>query len=236
MPDEVEAQRTLIGGALHTDPLKNRAQGIGQGCQESQERRHHRVLAQRTTPARSSATEAQFELDVRSFLDAHAAPQATAETAWGDGSDNVGLFPERTPNDAAADLEAARAWSRTAFDSGFGWITGPIEYGGRGLARSYQHIDDAMLTEYAIPSLAVFGIGLGMVAPTILAHATEAVHHTTLRPLHRGDMVACQLFSEPGAGSDLASVQTRAVRDGDEWIVNAKRCGRPVLTSPTSER
>ena len=75
--------------------------------------------------------------------------------------------------------------------------------------------------------MAVYGIGLGMVAPTILAHATDEVKEAYLRPMYRGDIVGCQLFSEPSSGSDLASLQTRAVRDGDEWIVN----GQKVWTS-----
>jgi acyl-CoA dehydrogenase len=72
-----------------------------------------------------------------------------------------------------------------------------------------------------------YGIGLGMVAPTILAHATDEVKALYLRSLWRGDIVACQLFSEPGAGSDLAGVQTKAERDGDEWLVT----GQKVWTS-----
>jgi len=66
-----------------------------------------------------------------------------------------------------------------------------------------------------------------MVAPTILAHGTDKAKDLYLRALYRGEMVACQLFSEPGAGSDLAGLQTRAVRDGDEWIVT----GQKVWTS-----
>jgi acyl-CoA dehydrogenase len=66
-----------------------------------------------------------------------------------------------------------------------------------------------------------------MVAPTILAHGTDVTKDAYLRKLYRGDIVACQLFSEPGAGSDLASLQTRAERDGDEWILN----GQKVWTS-----
>src|SRR5437879_5899520 len=67
----------------------------------------------------------------------------------------------------------------------------------------------------------------GRVAPTLLAHATDTVKDLYLRDLYRGDIVACQLFSEPGAGSDLAGIQTRAVRDGDEWVVS----GQKVWTS-----
>jgi alkylation response protein AidB-like acyl-CoA dehydrogenase len=70
-------------------------------------------------------------------------------------------------------------------------------------------------------------ISLGMVAPTLLVHGTEPVKEAYLRKLYRGELIGCQLFSEPGAGSDLAAVSTRAVRDGDEWVVN----GQKVWTS-----
>ncbi len=59
---------------------------------------------------------------------------------WGQGSDSVSLFPERTPEQQAADLAEARAWAQVVFDAGFGWITGPPAYGGRGLDREYQRI------------------------------------------------------------------------------------------------
>jgi acyl-CoA dehydrogenase len=177
--------------------------------------------------AEGQITAEQFELDARAFLDA-AAPKRPLETfVWGQGSEQVGLFPERTPDQQAADLAAARTWAQRVFDAGFGWITGPHPYGGRGLPREYQRIYATIAADYKMPSMSVYGIGLGMVAPTILAHATDEVKDTYLRRMHRGDIVACQLFSEPSSGSDLASLQTRAVRDGDEWVVN----GQKVWTS-----
>ena len=169
----------------------------------------------------------QFEAAARSFLDTAAPPRSEESFVWGKGSDQVGLFPERTPREQEADLATARAWANAVFDAGFGWITGPTELGGRGLPDDYQRIFDTVASGYATPSQSVFGIGLGMVVPTIEAHATDEVKHAYLRPLHRGDLVACQLFSEPSAGSDLASVQTRAVKDGDQWIVT----GQKVWTS-----
>jgi acyl-CoA dehydrogenase len=168
-----------------------------------------------------------FEAEARAFLEGHATRRSQEAFVWGDGSDSVSLFPERTPAQEAADLDAARTWAQTAFDAGFGWISGPPAYGGRGLPREYQRIYNTVAAEFRTPSTAPYGIGLGMVAPTILAHATEEVKSAYLRAMYRGDIVACQLFSEPGSGSDLASLQTRALRDGDEWIVN----GQKVWTS-----
>ena len=168
-----------------------------------------------------------FEAAARSFLDANAVRRPEETFVWGEGSDNVSLFPERTPAEGIADLATARAWAQKTFDAGFGWITGPSEYGGRGLDADYQRIWGRVASEYQTPSQSIYGIGLGMVAPTILAHATDEVKEAYLRKMWRGDIVACQLFSEPSSGSDLASLQTRAVKDGDEWIIN----GQKVWTS-----
>ena len=172
-------------------------------------------------------SDADFEKRARAFLAANAGPRVEVEQAWGEGSDQVALLPERTPEEEHADLDAARTWARKRFDAGFGWITGPVEYGGQGLTRDHQRLYDAVESEFDTPPMTPYGIGLGMVAPTILAHGTEEVKERYLRSMWRGDIVACQLFSEPGAGSDVAGLQTRAVRDGDEWIVT----GQKVWTS-----
>ncbi len=172
-------------------------------------------------------SEEAFEREALDFLQSNAEPRVEITRQWGEGSDKVSLFPERTPEEDRADLEAAKSWSMRRFDAGFGWITGPEQYGGRNLPRSYQRIYDHLESGFNIPSQAVFGIGLGMIAPTILAHATEEVRDKYLRKLYRGDIVACQLFSEPSSGSDLASLQSKAIRDGDEWVIN----GQKVWTS-----
>ena len=172
-------------------------------------------------------SEEAFEKEALDFLQSNAEPRVEITRQWGEGSDKVSLFPERTPEEDQADLEAAKSWSIRRFDAGFGWITGPEQYGGRNLPRSYQRIYDHLESGFNIPSQAVFGIGLGMIAPTILAHATEEVRDKYLRKLYRGDIVACQLFSEPSSGSDLASLQSKAIKDGDEWVIN----GQKVWTS-----
>jgi alkylation response protein AidB-like acyl-CoA dehydrogenase len=172
-------------------------------------------------------SEERFSEEAERFLEANATLKPKASTAFGEGSDEVYVLPERSPEQDARDVVAAKEWARKVFDAGFGWITGPQRYGGRELPKSYQSIYSAIESRYATPSQAPRGIGLGMIAPTILAHGTDATKERYLRALYRGDIIACQLFSEPGAGSDLASVQTRAIRDGDEWIVK----GQKVWTS-----
>ncbi|MHB8328053.1 MAG: acyl-CoA dehydrogenase family protein [Acidimicrobiales bacterium] len=172
-------------------------------------------------------SEQEFEQEARAFLEANAEPRVEVRQAWGEGSDQVSVLPERSLQEELAELEAARTWAQKRFDAGFGWITGPAGYGGRGLTRDHQRLYDAVEGAFATPPMTAYGIGLGMVAPTILAHATDEVKERYLRSMWRGDIVACQLFSEPGAGSDLAGLQTKAVRDGDEWIVT----GQKVWTS-----
>ena len=172
-------------------------------------------------------SETDFEREAIAFLEANCEPRIDKSRAWGEGSDQVAALPERSVEQERAEVEAARGWARKRFDAGFGWITGPVEYGGRGLDRSFGQAYDSLESKFATPSMTAFSIGLGMVAPTIQAHATEETKVTYLRPMWRGDILACQLFSEPGAGSDLASMQMSAVRDGDEWVLN----GQKVWTS-----
>jgi alkylation response protein AidB-like acyl-CoA dehydrogenase len=169
----------------------------------------------------------EFERQATAFLEDRVPRKGDRRSVWGEGSDQVGLFEEKTREQELAELAAAQAWRRQVFDAGFGWITGPEQYGGRGLPASFERAWHAVQARYQVPPGTVFGIGLGMVAPTLLAHGTEAAKQRYLRALYRGDIVACQLFSEPGAGSDLASLQTKAERDGDEWVVN----GQKVWTS-----
>jgi alkylation response protein AidB-like acyl-CoA dehydrogenase len=122
---------------------------------------------------------------------------------------------------------------RARFDAGLAWVAFPEGLGGLGLPRSLQPVVDAQLAAAGAPdnNPRSIGIGLGMAAPTILAFGTEEQKARWLRPLWTGEEVWCQLFSEPGAGSDLAALATRAVPDGDEWVVN----GQKVWTSMAHE-
>ncbi|MEV8535592.1 acyl-CoA dehydrogenase family protein [Streptomyces sp. NPDC051211] len=118
---------------------------------------------------------------------------------------------------------------RARFDAGLAWVHFPEGLGGLGAPRTLQAAVDSELAAAGAPDNDPrrIGIGLGMAAPTILAYGTEEQKQRFLRPLWTGEEVWCQLFSEPGAGSDLAALGTRAVRDGDTWVVD----GQKVWTS-----
>jgi alkylation response protein AidB-like acyl-CoA dehydrogenase len=120
---------------------------------------------------------------------------------------------------------------RARFDAGLAWVHYPAGLGGQGLPRELQSAVDAEFAAAGAPTNSPErnGIGLGMAAPTILAYGTEEQQQRWLRPLWTGEEIWCQLFSEPGAGSDLAGLATRAVRDasGEGWLVT----GQKVWTS-----
>ncbi|MFE7569356.1 acyl-CoA dehydrogenase family protein [Streptomyces sp. NPDC057539] len=122
---------------------------------------------------------------------------------------------------------------KARFDAGLAWVHYPAGLGGLDAPRSLQAVVDAELAAADAPDNDPrrIGIGLGMAAPTILRYGTQEQKERFLRPLWVGEEVWCQLFSEPGAGSDLAALGTRAVREGDsvsgDWIVN----GQKVWTS-----
>lgn len=176
----------------------------------------------------ATMTEEQFTAEATEFLESNAERRAERKAfVWGEGPDNASMFEEVDRETEARELEGAKQWRAAKYDAGFGWISGPAELGGGGLPRKFERIWTQLENQYDTPDGGFFGIGLGMVAPTILAHAQPDVSADVLPKMYRADIVACQLFSEPGAGSDLASLQMRAERDGDEWVLN----GQKVWTS-----
>lgn len=119
------------------------------------------------------------------------------------------------------------SWQRTIGASGYGAPLWPTEYGGRSGQPWLQQIVREELTRYRLPSVSINILGLGLAGPTLIEHGTPEQKSRYLAKILTAEEIWCQLFSEPGSGSDLASLSTRAVRDGNEWVVN----GQKVWTS-----
>ena len=161
-----------------------------------------------------SPEEAAFRAEARGWLEAAADSEPARSLATGIARGD------------AQWVARAKPWQAHLADHGWAGITWPTDAGGRGGTASEQAIFTEESAKLGL-SVNAFAVGIAMAGPTIIAHGTAEQRHRYLPPMLRGDEVWCQLFSEPGAGSDLAGLSTRAVRDGDEWVVN----GQKVWTS-----
>ena len=112
----------------------------------------------------------------------------------------------------------------TQYDLGLAWVHFPDGFGGLGLPPRVQRHVDRRLREAGVPSPhGTLFFGLSLAGPTVVTHGSDELRKRALRPMFTGEEIWCQLFSEPGAGSDLAGLATRALRDGDEWVVNGQK-------------
>ena len=155
-----------------------------------------------------SPGEASFRAEARRFLEAHA-PARLPD------------YNKEEVEDAVA-VRAHREWQRTLHAHGWAAITWPREFGGRGLGPIEQIVWNQETARVGVGE-SLFLVGIGMAGPTIIAHGSAEQKRRFLDPILRADEIWCQLFSEPGAGSDLAALATRAVRHGDEWVVTGQK-------------
>jgi alkylation response protein AidB-like acyl-CoA dehydrogenase len=155
--------------------------------------------------------------------DRYARSVTTTAEATGTGTGRVDALVERllADHDPADEL----AFRGAQYDLGLAWVWFPEGFGGLGIAAELQRRVDERLRAAGMRATAPErnGFGIFLAAPTIAAHGSDELKGRLLRPLFTGEDVWCQLFSEPGAGSDLAGLSTRAVRDGDEWVVNGQK-------------
>ena len=161
-----------------------------------------------------TAEEAAFRAEARAFLEANAKRKTDKSSNWRSGI---------TEDEA---LKLGKEWQAKKADAKFAQITWPEEWGGRGGSPIQSVIYSQEESDYLVPG-GFFEIGLGMCIPTMMAYATPEQLERYVRPALRGEEIWCQLFSEPSAGSDVAGLRTKAVRDGDEWVIN----GQKVWTS-----
>jgi alkylation response protein AidB-like acyl-CoA dehydrogenase len=130
--------------------------------------------------------------------------------------------PGREPEGDDAGFAFRRAWQRRLHEGGWAGVSWPTEYGGRGATLVEQAIYNEEIVRAQAPSAANV-LGLAMGGPTVIAHGTDEQKRRYLEPILSAEEIWCQGFSEPGSGSDLASVKTRAVRDGDHWLVTGQK-------------
>ena len=164
--------------------------------------------------ADDSPEQVSFRASARAFLAAHAEPRSEVDP-W-----QVSGFPD--DDEAKAYFEHGRAWQRTLAAHGWAGLTWPVEYGGGGHPAWAERIFAEEATTYG-SGPGFVGATIAMLGPTLLAHATHDLKARHLPSLISGEVAWCQLFSEPGAGSDLASLAARAVLDGDEWVVDGQK-------------
>ncbi|HCK84621.1 MAG TPA: acyl-CoA dehydrogenase [Hyphomonadaceae bacterium] len=154
--------------------------------------------------------EAAFRAEARAFLEANCAPKVAERDRM-----NRSLR-------GANYLKAAKAYQKKKTEAGFAGITWAKEHGGRGLPPIFSVIFGQEEAKFDAPS-APFAIGLGMCLPTVIAFASEAIKQRYVAKALSGEEIWCQLFSEPGAGSDVAASKTKAVKDGDDWVINGQK-------------
>ena len=158
--------------------------------------------------------EEAFRASVRDWLALH------LPAGWG-----TPAFPKlRSAEDKVA---FARRWQRVLYDGGWSGLSWPKEYGGRALSPLQQLLFREEYVRAGAPEMIDIGVGPGLTGPTLIHHGTDWQKRRFLEPILRGDEVWCQGFSEPGSGSDLASLRTRGELDGDDIVVN----GQKVWTS-----
>jgi alkylation response protein AidB-like acyl-CoA dehydrogenase len=168
--------------------------------------------------------DAAFRAEARAFLASHASPKTGTDADWSRG--NLATDPEV----AASYLKRCREWQATLFDNGWAGIAWPTAFGGRGGTPAHSIIFNQEAGAYDVTT-GFIGAAQQLVGPPIMRHGSPEQQARYLGPLLRGDEAWCQLFSEPGAGSDLAALGTRAVPDGDTWMVN----GQKVWTSQAQD-
>ena len=136
-------------------------------------------------------------------------------------ADNMPKEPRPANGEAMRDFD--RMWQRRQYDGGWAGISWPVEYGGRGLSTIQQLIWYQEYARAGAPGIGINFVGILHGGPTLILRGGDAQKARHLEPILKGDEVWCQGFSEPGAGSDLASLRTRAVVDGDHLVVNGQK-------------
>ena len=172
-----------------------------------------------------SPEEAAFRAEARAFLEQHAEHKMPGVTS-------VDELNRHDPNWMYDHLQRCREWQHVLYDNGWAGITWPKEFGGRGGTGIQQAIYSEEEAQFDVQA-GVFTVGIGMVAPTLMVHGTPEQKERYLDPMLRGDELWCQLFSEPGAGSDLAGSARVRCATATSGSSTGRRCGPRARSTPT---
>ena len=167
---------------------------------------------------------AAFRARARAWLEQSCAPLTSAESRWGEGHLDVEVFHDFGPEEERAHLARHVAWHHRKLAAGFAAIDWAPAWGGQGLSKAHERafIEEEAEFETA-PSHELFSVTTKLVAPTIAEFGTPQQQQRFVPLFLRADEFCCQLFSEPEAGSDLAGLTTKGVRDGDEWVIDGQK-------------
>jgi len=165
-----------------------------------------------------------FRARAEAWLTATKPRKSTKARVWGEGEFDVTVFHDRTEEEERAYLAAYVEWHHEKLANGFGSITWPKESGGAGLSAAHERAFKELEGQFEVPNdHELISVTTKLIAPTIEKYGTPEQIERYGRPFMRAEMFCCQLFSEPGAGSDLANLSCKAVRDGDNWVLNGQK-------------
>ena len=167
----------------------------------------------------------QYREKCRTWFEDEGIPRHSKEDVlWGQGSDDVSVFHALSGEEELKAIHRGRDWQQRKLSAGFGAIDWPHELGGAGLSARHSQVFREVESEYDVPrSHELLRVTVGLIAPTIREYGTPEQRDRFCSMFLAADQLACQLFSEPGAGSDLAAVSTRAEKVGGEWVVNRSK-------------
>jgi len=165
-----------------------------------------------------------WRAEVRAWLATVLPRRSAAARVWGEGDPDLAVFRSLSHDEEVALLDKVRAYRRARFDAGYGALTLPAEFGGAGLSSVYSVAFGEEEHAFDVPlSTEIISVTTGLVGSAVSVFGTPEQRERFARAFQRTDLLCCQMFSEPGAGSDLAGLATRAVRDGDEWVVDGQK-------------
>ena len=170
----------------------------------------------------------EFANEAADWLAEHGEPivddSGEREIVWGDGEFSVAVFHALSFEAERDLLEDAKRWAQLKATKGYHAVTGSPEFGGLGLSKEHARAFGALERNYRVPTRhETFSVTTGLIAPTVELFGTPEQKEQFVGAFLAAELLCCQLFSEPGAGTDLANLSCRAERDGDEWVINGQK-------------